>query len=113
MTDDNLLESGTAATLQFENVNEGRSYPFEDDTELVDASGKELPDDVISDMHLVLPSGTEAYLSSVYVSANMVSLCVVAERNDVKSALSCTVDSGSFSPYVPYRFEKLTGTEDC
>jgi len=112
MTYDNYIGTTSPGVIQFENANEGRSYPFEDNSVLESDDGKVLPDEVIADMHLVVPKGMDARLSSVYISENMVSLCVVAEGQSGSAALSVVVKVSAFKPYVPYRLEKLTGSED-
>ena len=93
---------------KFENVNEGRSYPFADDAILNTEDGIRLPDDVLADMRLVAPAGSVASLSSVYISPRMISLCLAVGA----SALSCTVSRDLFEPYVPYRLGRLAGLED-
>ena len=114
---ENYIGSVEPGIIQFENANEGRSYPFMDDSILIADNGAVLPDNLITDLHLVIPKGTNAYLSSVYVSTNMVSVCIrVTKSEDTLGtsvmAMSCTVSSGDMLPYVPYRLEKLTGSED-
>ena len=71
----NLVDE-VPSVIQFENANEGRSYPFSDNATLVSSDGKPLPDSLITDMHLIVPHGSKPYLSSVYLSRNMVSVCV-------------------------------------
>ena len=117
--------SNTPGFVQFENANENRSYPFADNSTLVSRTGEELPVDVISDMHLAIPSsvektssGTEeraaAYLSSVHMSTAMLSACVtLVSSKGVSGALSVTVRMSEFRPYTPYRMTKLAGTEDA
>ena len=95
-------------SIQFENANEGRSYPFADDAALETADGLRLPDDVVVDLRIVAPAGAGASLSSVYLSSRMASLCVRVGS----SALSCTVSRDAFRPYVPCRLERLAGLED-
>jgi hypothetical protein len=105
--------SVTSGLIQFENVNEGRSYPFSDNAILEDDTGRILRDGVISDMHLVIPIGLTALLSSVYISENMISVCIkIKSGSTVVSAMSCVIETKNFEPYIPYRLEKLTGSED-
>lgn len=100
-------------TIQFENANEGRSYPFADDAVLQASDGTALGEWVVSDMHLVIPKGSEAFVSSVHISTGMVAICVkVTASGRMVSALSCMVEAGKFEPFVPYRLEKLHGSED-
>lgn len=108
---ENYIGSAVPGVMQFENANEGRSYPFEDDSTLKSDDGAVLPDCVVSDMHLVIPRGSSARLSSVYISPHMVSLCIAIQGSRT-AALSCVVKSSELMPYVPYRLEKLTGSED-
>lgn len=70
------LADETTSVIQFENANEGRSYPFSDNATLVSSDGKSLPDSLITDLHLVVPHGAKPYLSSVYLSRNMLSVCI-------------------------------------
>lgn len=108
---ENYIGSTNPGVIQFENANEGRSYPFEDSSVLEADGGLVLPDGVVVDMHLVVPRGASARLSSVYISPYMVSLCVAVDGSR-QAALSCVVKASEFRPYVPYRLEKLTGCED-
>lgn len=107
------IETNNPVVVQFENANEGRSYPFEDNSVLTGINGNTLPDNCISDLRLVIPIGYSAYLSSVYISKNMLSVCLkVFEDIGLKGALSVTVGADDFKPYMPYRLEQLTGSED-
>lgn len=105
--------SPTPGAVQFENANEGRSYPFADNAVLKTVDGTTLGDHVVADMHLVVPRGVEAYLSSVYISEHLISVCVrIVEDGASIAALSCMVSADRFEPYVPYRLEKSTGGQD-
>lgn len=114
------------ASAQFENLNSLREYPFADGSSRRARDGRELPQDVIVDVHLLVPASFEnpeswlsgaslpdVRLSSVHLSQQMVSACFVSEFHGVRSALSVSVARASFRPYFPYRLEKLVGTEDC
>ena len=72
-----ILASETPTVLQFENANEGRSYPFSDNANL-ESDGATLPDGFFTDLHLVVPNGYSAYLSSVHISKHMISACFKA-----------------------------------
>ena len=111
---ENYIGSVEPGVIQFENANENRSYPFMDDTTVESIDGMVLPDGVITDLHLVIPKGMNAYLSNVYISDSMISVCIKVSRQNpnIVMALSCTVKSDVLTPYVPYRLEKLTGSED-
>lgn len=112
-------------SAQFENVNGMRMYPFMDSSSLVDRDGKELQKDVIVDMHLVVPSSfanpaegivetgiPAVMMTSVHLSQSMVSACFVSDAGGERNALSVTVARSRFSPYMPYRLEKLAGSSD-
>ena len=106
------------AIAQFENVNSLRSYPFEDGSLLVDRTGKALPQDVIVDVHMVvpaigeLPSAPSVRLTSVHLSPSMVSACFKSDSGGRTCALSVTVAVDNFRPYMPYALERLYGAED-
>ena len=108
---ENYIGTSVPGVIQFENANEGRSYPFEDDAVLESDSGAVLPDEVVADMHLVIPRGTSARLSSAYISPHMVSICV-SVHGSREAAMSCIVKASELVAYTPYRLEKLTGSED-
>lgn len=111
MTDSELI-----GDAQFENRNSLRSYPFAEWSSLVDSTGDRLPGGYVVDVHMAVPmhagepdSRVRAYMTSIHVSRGMVSACF----RSGSSAMSVTVSSGSFVPYVPYRLEKLAGCEDA
>lgn len=99
---------------QFENVNELRLYPFANGELLIDKSGRELSRDIIVDVHISVPAkgSTEVKLTSVYLSQTMLSVCFKAISGSSMCALSVIVSKESFQPYLPYRMEKLYGSED-
>lgn len=110
-----ITEDMSAA--QFENVNALRSFPFQDESALVDREGRPFPKDLVVDLHLVVPladgaSLPEVRLTSAHVSPAMVSVCFVSRAGGRTDALSATVSRDAFEPYVPYRLEKLHGSED-
>ena len=110
------------ASAQFENENALRLYPFANGSSLVDKDGKELSRDAIVDLHVVAPANLDSpaeilsddeslpkvSLTSFHVSNHMVSACFRCGD----AALSVTVSKDAFSPYTPYRLEKLAGSED-
>lgn len=113
ITYDSYIGTTTPGIIQFENANEGKSYPFADNTTLMSDSGRVLDDSVVTDLHLAIPMQAEAYLSSVYISDVMISICFKIDQEDeTVSALSCTIKASEFEPYTPYRLEPLTGCED-
>lgn len=117
------------AAAQFENTNELRMYPFSDGASLKDRIGRELPRDIVVDVHMVVPcqvsnpsSGKEdlpapvVRLSSVHISESMVSACFVSElageSGKAISAVSVSVAADRFRPFQPYMMEKLAGSSD-
>ena len=115
---------------QFENVNSLRRYPFSAGSSLVDVDGKALPEDVIVDVHLVVPSfvspGSDSSsdaqgpfdlpdvrLTSVHLTPYMVSACFVSRSSGGNVALSATVGRSEFVPYMPCRLECLAGSRDA
>ena len=110
------------AIAQFENINELRQYPFAEQCSLLDATGRELPRNLVVDAHFVVPSNAELVLpdetapvvrlTSAHVSEAMVSVCFCTEWLGSVQALSVIVSRESFVPYVPYRLEKLVGSRD-
>lgn len=100
------IESASPATIQFENVNEGRSYPFSDESIIP------FDENTIVDLSIVAPKGATAWLSSVYLSKNLISLCVRVVVGTSAKALSVIVKADEFEPYIPYRLEKVGSSED-
>lgn len=117
------------ATAQFENTNALRQFPFTDGSTMLDESGKELPLDIVVDVHLVVPADISVptnnevvsgaalaaptvRLASVHLSPSMVSVCFTSEVGGVVNALSVTIARDNFRPYMPYRLEKLHGSSD-
>lgn len=113
------------AAAQFENVNGLRMYPFTDTSSLSGRNGKELGKDVIVDVHMVVPADVKnpesgmsssnipsVRLTSVHLSPSMVSACFVSIVSGEMDALSVTVHRENFRPYITYRLEKLSGSQD-
>lgn len=113
------------ANVQFENANSLRAYPFAEDSSLVDKDGRELPRDVVVDVHMVVPCDLQnvgrkaergristVRMTSVHLSPSMVSVCFFSEAEGMNRAMSATVDRSNFVPYSPVRLEKLIGSED-
>lgn len=69
------LSSERPSVIQFENANEGRTYPFSDLATLVSDEGLQLPDSLVTDLHIIAPHGCTAFLSSVHLSKGIVSAC--------------------------------------
>ena len=100
--------SSADGIIQFENANEGRSYPFVDNASLVDDNGALMGEDVIVDFKAITGDGSEsAYLRTVYVSPHLVSACVSLGSTD-NAFLSVTVKREEFEPYAPYRMDNMT-----
>lgn len=61
-------------------LNESRSWPFDDTAGLVDSFGKRLPNDMIADLYLKFPRvyGDRAFVSSFTVSPGIVTLTFLA-----------------------------------
>lgn len=104
------------AVAQFENVNEMRKFPFALDSSLVDRYGKELPQDAVVDVHMVVPApdGQEpaVRLTSVHLSKAMVSACFKSGSGGNACAMSVMVSGDDFEPYRPYMMRPLIGSED-
>lgn len=100
------IESANPAVIQLENVNEGRSYPFADEAQIT------FDENIITDLSLVVPKGAKAWLSSVYISSKLVSLCISIKVGDECRGLSVIVRADAFESYSPYRLEKVGGSED-
>jgi len=62
----------------WQNANEGRSYPLDDAATLADDTGLFLPNNFLSDLHVYLPYslGRQVFLSAAAVSAKLVTLIV-------------------------------------
>ena len=105
------------SVIQFENENSGRKYPFDDSSTLISDSGRRLPDDVVSDMRLAVPSSgpsiQPARLSCARISPSMVSVCVMIGTAASRMSLSCTAARKGYEPYVPRMLEPLDGTLDA
>lgn len=114
------------AIAQFENENSLRNYPFASGASLMDSMGRTLPENVIVDLHVAVPYGIpdsasgfddavaipSVRLSSVHLSRHMVSVCFKSGEGKYARALSVTVSSDEFRPYMPYSLDRLIGDED-
>lgn len=117
------------ATAQFENVNTLRHYPFRADCSLMDADGRLLPSEIISDASFVVaaelasqgdapvdvrnpPDAPIVRLTGVHLSQSMISVCFLSRYQGTDNALSITVAAENFRPYFPYRLQPLAGTSD-
>ena len=113
------------SNAQFENLNGLRKYPFAESASIAGKDGKEFPLDVVVDLHLFVRSDMQrpssgfvvsgkpvARLISAHLSQSMVSVCFSSVCGNYKDFLSVTVARERFEPYVPYRLEVLSGSED-
>lgn len=104
------------AVPQFENVNGLRKFPFSEDSSLVDRDGKELPQDAVVDLHMVVPadegSVPDVRLVSAHLSRAMVSVCFRSVAAGRTCAMSVMVAGEDFAPYRPYMLRPLYGSED-
>lgn len=113
-TYDGYIGTVEPGVIQYENVNENRSYPFADDAVLETIDGRMLPDNVIVDVRIVVPiAGSNPYkfMSSLYISKSMISACFyVLSTGNTRVALTVTVHRDSFVPYMPYRLEQISNS---
>jgi hypothetical protein len=105
------------AVAQFENTNALRNFPFAEGCSLVDREGRELPRDIVVDVHMAVPAigdgqSPRVWLTSVHVSPVMVSAWFRSDMGGRTNALSVMVARDGFAPYRPYMLEKLYGAED-
>ena len=111
---DGYIGTVEPGVIQYENVNENRSYPFADDAVLETIDGRILPDNVIVDVRVVVPSegsNKDKFLSSLYISKSMISACFyVLTSGNTRIALTVTVHRDSFVPYMPYRLEQINNS---
>jgi hypothetical protein len=93
----------SVSTIQWENENELRWYPFESG-----CSGFDSAIDVVSDISIVSENlGTGVFrLYSVYVGPEMVSVSF----SDGTDVLVCTVQKDDFEPYKPYGMNSVSGS---
>ena len=91
----------SVSTVQWENENEIRWYPFEQGASDLDAAG------VVSDLSIMVnQDGPMSFrLGSVHVGPGMVSMSVSAGEY----ALVCTVLKADFEPYRPYPMTSVSG----
>ena len=65
-------------------LNESRTWPFDDTAGLLDSSGKRLPNDLIADVYLRFPIeyGDRAFVSSLTISNSIVTVTFLATGAD-------------------------------
>jgi hypothetical protein len=84
------------------NENENRAYPVNEEASRLSLAGVELPDNIIVDANLAIPrsAGRFITLSSLSISANLVTLTLVASENSICGAPSSSSSSGApeFTP---------------
>lgn len=89
------------STVQWENENEFRAYPFDSAT-----CGADFPLGVVADMSIVHSDGSSEFrLTSLHVGPGMVSVSV----SNGSALLVCTVGRSAFEPYRPYRMTAVGG----
>ena len=102
-----MLDTDTVFT-QWENGNSLRKFPFAETSSLVSTDGKELPDNIITDLLLFFPhSEHQPELSCVKLSPGAVFVAIVLDGNLIAS---CIVPRKGFEPYVPYPMDGVPGT---
>lgn len=95
----------TSSQTEWCNENEGRAYPLSETATRVDDAGKLMPDDIIADMGLVLPSlYTGLRVSSVYVSPQLVSVAISCNTGGL---LTGSYARDSLIPYAAYPLTPL------
>jgi hypothetical protein len=84
-------------------LNEQRSYPLHDLALRQADSGIELPNDILTDIHIVLPksAGKAVYVSSVGLTANLISLTFLAAPHNPLEVSGSSSSSAAPSPAVP------------
>ena len=82
----------------FQNKNENRNYPLHDAATRVDINGDKLPNEIIADIHILIPEsiGAAIFVSSVGVSSGLVSVTLQAATNNP----SCPGSSSS-TGFIP------------
>lgn len=87
------------SNIQWLNTNSQRSYPLDDLTTGVDDSGVAFPENIITDLNIWFPDtcGVTAAISSVTISANLVSVTLVGVSTRPEN----------FSSYSPMIFRPL------
>lgn len=96
--------------FQWENENSLRSFPFMEDTCLVDDSGKRLPDGIISDISVYSQNrygygvSSKVRVSCVYLGKELVSVSLVDKNSGI---LSITLTKEDLEPWRPYMLTPL------
>ena len=96
--------------FQWENENSLRSFPFMEDTCLVDDNGKRLPDGIISDISVYSQNkygygvSSKIRVSCVYLGKELVSVSLVDKNSGI---LSITLTKEDLEPWRPYMLTPL------
>jgi hypothetical protein len=87
------------------NANASRNYPLEDAAGKRDDLGAELPDDIITDINIWFPDslGLTAFVSSVSITPNMVSVTICAHDSRIFQAAGT---AGKFTPLAAISIPK-------
>lgn len=93
---------------QWFNENEGRSYPIAETATGVDNNGVSLPNDIVVDLSIMLPTDYEdAYISSVWVTTHLIGLSITHED---KALASVMVKRDDYTPYSAVPLTPMPGT---
>lgn len=99
------------SNLQWCNLNEIRNYPFEDGVSKLSDAGVALPDNVVVDLSIAFPGtlGQEAFVSSVGITKNLVSITVCAKNGSTFTPLAAFSSKVSdVNPYFNYDLKPLS-----
>jgi len=99
------------SNLQWCNLNELRNYPFEDGVSRTSDSGKVLPDNILVDLNIAFPGtlGQEAFVSSIGITANLVSITVCAKDGSTFTPLAAfSITTDLLVPYSNYELRPMT-----
>lgn len=102
----------------FQNKNESRNYPLHDIATRLDTLNRQLPNNIISDLHLLVPAslGTAIFVSSVGLSSGLVSVTFQAAVANPScpgsSAAASFIPVAAVSipkPVIPYKNYRIEG----
>lgn len=98
------------SNLQWCNLNEIRNYPMEDGASKVSDAGVAMPDNVVVDLNVAFPGslGQEAFISSVGVTSNVVSITLCAKNGSTFTPLAAfSATRAAVTPYANYELKPL------
>ena len=104
----------TVTNLQWLNANAQRKYPCVDEASMTDDTGKFLPNDIISDLHIWSNQdvGTEYFISSVSVTPTLVSVTIARIDSAFPTVLSAAMAISITGPINAYRTYPLDSFSD-